>query len=158
MMTLQRVLDKKPVRSICERVHLLFYTVTFALLTACSGIPISYYDASTYSQLTSLKAETETLVEIFDKKSASENEAKIEALTLSLRKAVEYERGKGDPNGDTTLQFEKISTLFKNVIQEARENLPGKLGTKYFSEAAKVLGQAFDIAIKTENVKNKDKR
>jgi hypothetical protein len=32
-------------------------------LGACSGIPISYYDATTYTQLTSLKAETTTLVE-----------------------------------------------------------------------------------------------
>ena len=35
---------------------------------------------------------------------------------------------------------------------------PGTLGPKYFQEAARVLGQAFDIAIATENLKNKDKR
>jgi hypothetical protein len=98
------------------------------------------------------------LIEVFDKKPASDNEAKIEAVTLSLRKAVEYERGKGSPNSDTTTQFEKVSKLFSDTIQEARDNPPGKLGPKYFSEAAKVLGQAFDIAIRTENLKNKDKR
>ena len=113
---------------------------------------------TTYTQLTSLKAETGTLVELFDKKLANDNEPKIEAVTLTIRKAVEYERGKGSPNSDTATQFEKISKLFADTIQEARANPPGKLGPKYFAEAAKVLGQAFDIAIRTENLKNKDKR
>jgi len=132
--------------------------LTLTLLAACSGIPISYYDATTYTQLTSLKAETGTLVELFDKKLAADNEPRIEAVTLTLRKAVEYERGKGNPNSDTAAQFEKISKLFADTIQEARANPPGKLGPKFFAEAAKVLGQAFDIAIRTENLKNKDKR
>jgi hypothetical protein len=136
----------------------LLGTLAFALLAACSGIPISYYDATTYTQLTSLKAETGTLVELFDKKSASDNEPKIEAVTLAFRKAVEYERGKGSPNSDTATQLEKISKLFSETIQEARDNPPGKLGPKYFVEAATTLGQAFDIAIRTENLKNKDKR
>ena len=48
--------------------------------------------------------------------------------------------------------------LFEDDIEEYRNNGPGVLGTKYFQETARVLGQAFDIAIKTENEKNKDKR
>ncbi len=42
-------------------------------------------------------------------------------------------------------------------IKDYRENGNATLGPKYFQEAARVLGQAFDIAIATENVKNKDK-
>lgn len=136
----------------------IFSAFSFALLVACSGIPISYYDATTYTQLTSLKAETGALIEAFDKKPASANEAKIEEVALSLRKALEYERGKGSPNSDTSTQLDKISKLFADTVKEARENKPGTLGQDYFSEAARVLGQAFDIAIKTENAKNKDKR
>jgi hypothetical protein len=128
------------------------------VLAACSGIPISYYDATTYTQLTSLKAETGSLIEVFDTKAASQNEAKIETVTLNLRKAYEYEKGKGAPNSDTTRQFEKLFKLFTDTVQEARDNAPASLGPKYFSEASKVLGQAFDIAIATENTKNKDKR
>ena len=127
-------------------------------LSACSGIPISYYDATTYTQLTGLKAEITILVESFDTKSFTENQTKIEATILNLRTAYEYEKGKGDPNSDTTKQFDKISGLFMEDIKDYKESGPGALGPKYFQEAATVLGQAFDIAISTENLKNKDKR
>jgi hypothetical protein len=138
----------------------LFLTYALVLLTlaACSGIPISYYDSTTYSQLTSLKAETTTLVESFDTKAVSENQKKIEETTLNLKKAYEYEKGKGDPNSNTTKQFDKIMKLFMDDVKEYKEKGPGALGSKYFREAARVLGQAFDIAISTENLKNKDKR
>ena len=127
-------------------------------LTACSSIAITYYDATTYTQLTSLKAETTILVESFDTKPFSDNQAKIEATTLTLKKAYEYEKGKGNPNSDTTKQFDKITGLFMEDVKDYKENGPGALGLKYFQQAAIVLGQAFDIAISTENLKNKDKR
>lgn len=125
---------------------------------ACSGIPISYYDATTYTQLTSLKAETTTLVESFDSKPFTENQTKIEATTLNLKKAYEYEKGKGNPNSDTTKQFSKVVGLFMDDVKDYRESGPAALGSKYFQEAATALGQAFDIAISTENLKNKDKQ
>lgn len=128
------------------------------ILSGCSGIPISYYDATTYTQLTALKAEITLLVESFDTKSISDNEDNIAKVTLSLRKAYEYEFGKGKPNSDTTKQFKKIMKLFDDDVKDYRENGPKELGNKYFSEASVVLGQAFDIAIATENLKNKDKR
>ena len=134
------------------------YALVLLFLTACSGIPISYYDATTYQQLTSLKAETTTLVESFDKKLYSENESKIEATTLNFKKAYEYEKGKEEPNSDTAKQFDKILGLYSEDVAEYKEHGPGKFGPKYFSEAAVTLGQAFDIAITTENSKNKDKR
>lgn len=125
---------------------------------SCSGVPISYYDATTYAELTSLKAETTLLVATFDARPVAENEARIETTTLHLHRAYEYEVGKGEPNGDTAKQFRKIKDLFTTTVQEYRDNGPGELGTHYFREAAIVLGQAFDIAIKTENLKNEDKR
>jgi hypothetical protein len=128
------------------------------LLAGCPSIPISYYDATTYTQLTSLKAETTALIETFDSKPFAANEGKIDTTSLSLRKAHEYERGKGAPNSDTTKQFDEIAKLYAKTIAEYKDNGPGKLGPKFFQEAARVLGQAFDIAIATENVKNKDKR
>jgi hypothetical protein len=130
----------------------------FLTLSGCSGIPISYYDATTYTQLTALKAETTLLVESFDTKPVSDNKDAIDKVTLSLRKAYEYERGKGKPNSDTTKQFEKIIGLFNDDVNDYREDGPKALGEKYFREASVVLGQAFDIAIATENLKNKDKR
>jgi len=127
-------------------------------LMACAGIPISYYDSTTYTQLTSLKAETTTLVESFDTKSYTDNQKKIEETTLNIKKAYEYEKGKGEPNSDTTKQFKKIYDLFMDDVKEYKEGQAEELGKKYFREAAVALGQAFDIAISTENLKNKDKR
>ena len=137
---------------------ILIQALLFLGLSACAGVPISYYDATTYTQLTSLKAETTTLEDSFDTKPYSENQVKIEATTLSLKKAYEYEKGKGEPNGDTATQFTKISGLFMDDVKEYKDNGPGALGPKYFQQASVALGQAFDIAISTENLKNKDKR
>jgi hypothetical protein len=137
----------------------LFWSLLALLVvTGCSGIPISYYDATTYTQLTSLKAETTLLVESFDHKPVAENQQKIDATTLNLKKAYEYEKGKGKPNSDTSKQFDKINDLFLEIVSEYKEDGPGALGIKYFQEAAVTLGQAFDIAIATENLKNKDKQ
>lgn len=128
------------------------------VLAACQSIPISYYDATTYTNLTNLKAETTALIETFDKKTFTQNESKIEGTTLNLRKAYEYEKGKGAPNSDTAQQLEIVAKLYADTINEYKDNGPKILGPKYFQEAARALGQAFDIAIATENVKNKDKR
>jgi uncharacterized protein YmfQ (DUF2313 family) len=48
--------------------------------------------------------------------------------------------------------------LFTDDVKDYKENGPGALGSKYFQETAAALGQAFDIAISTENLKNKDKQ
>ena len=127
------------------------------LLTACT-VPITYYDATTYRNLTELKAEAMTLVETFDAVPFKRNEAGIQQLRLAFRKAHEYELGKGEPNSDTARQFGEISKLIDAVIRDYRESQPGELGAKYFAQAAVQLGQAFDIAIRTENEKNADKR
>lgn len=82
----------------------LFLSAILFLLTlsGCSGIPISYYNSTTYTQLTALKAETTLLVESFDTKPINDNMDNIDKVRLSLRKAYEYELGKGKPNSDTT--------------------------------------------------------
>jgi hypothetical protein len=136
----------------------IFALCVLLALTACISVPISYYDATTYTQLTSLKVDATMLVETFDTKPFTSNEAKIEAVTIHLKKAYEYEKGKGEPNSDTAKQFDKIVDLFLEDVQDYREGRGPELGEKYFQEAARLLGQAFDIAIATENLKNQDKR
>jgi len=131
--------------------------VWIALLGACT-IPVAYYDATTYRNLTEHKAEMMTLVESFDALAYSRNEARIDQMRLAFRKAYEYELGKGKPNSDTVKQFAVIKKLFEQTVSEYRETRPGELGRKYFQESAVVIGQAFDIAIATENEKNIDKR
>ncbi len=127
------------------------------LLTACT-IPIAYYDATTYKNLTDLKAEAMTLIESFDTVPFKRNESRVEQLQLSFRKAYEYELGKGAPNSDTAKQFTKLKKLIDDAIRDYRDSQPGELGAKYFEQAAGQLGQAFDIAIRTENEKNANKR
>lgn len=131
--------------------------LALGLVFGCS-IPISYYDVTTYRNLTELKAEAATLVETFDSVPPAENEDEIAALLLELRKAFEYEKGKGAANSDTMLQLEKIRGLIADDIREYRESGPDVLGAAFFDEAAKVLEQAFDIAIATESAKNRDKQ
>jgi len=130
--------------------------ITSICLTSCA-IPIIYHDAATYKNLTDLKAEAVILVETFDTKPFSANEAAVADITLKFRKAYEYEKGKGIANNDTLKQFDEIWKLLNGDITDYRENGNATLGPKYFQEAARVLGQAFDIAIATENLKNKDK-
>ena len=130
--------------------------LTSTWLTSCA-IPITYHDAATYKNLTDLKAEAVMLVETFDTKPFSANEAAIADITLKFRKAYEYEKGKGIANNDTLKQFDEVWKLLNADITDYRENGNATLGPKYFSEAAVVLGQAFDIVIATENLKNKDK-
>ena len=127
-----------------------------AWLSSCS-IPLSYRDAATYKNLTDLKAEAMTLVESFDTKPVAQNEAAVESVRLEFRKALEYEKGKGKVNNDTVKQLDEIQKLLNADIKDYRENGNATLGPKYFQEAARVLGQAFDKAIETENLKNKDK-
>lgn len=140
--------------------HILILVATMLFtsmwLTSCA-IPISYRDAVTYKNLTDLKAEAMTLVETFDTRPVAQNEAAIENVTLEFRKALEYEKGKGKSNNDTIEQLNKIQGLLNDDIKDYRENGNATLGPKYFQEAAKTLGQAFDIAIATENLKNRDK-
>jgi len=147
-----------------QRIHRCKYAVfivaclllTSAWLTGCA-VPITYHDVSTYKNLTDLKAEAVMLVETFDIKPYTANEAAIADITLKFRKAYEYEKGKGKPSSDTMRQFDEIWKLLNEDISDYRENGNATLGPKYFREAAVVLGQAFDIAIATENLKNKDK-
>ena len=132
----------------------LLLAASIALIGACA-IPVSYQDATTYRNLTDLKAEMMTVVENFDPIPYARSEPRIDQLRLALRKAHEYELGKGELNSDTVKQFSAIRKLFDETVGEYRGTRPGELGQKYFHEAAKVIGQAFDIAIATENAKNK---
>ena len=129
--------------------------LVLTVLAAACAVPISYYDATTYKSLTDLKVDATQLVASFDTKPVGENEARISDVTTRLLKAYEYEKGKGKPNSDTMKQLEKIKGLFDQDVGDYRSG--AKLGSKFFREAAVALGQAFDIAISTENLKNKDK-
>ena len=135
--------------------RLLVAMLAAVLLSACPSVSLSPYDPVSYATLTELKAEAMTLVESFDSKTVADNDLAIEALLLELRKAREYELGKGPPNADTVAQFDLVKQLFTDAVAEYRDSGPGSLGTAYFQQAARSLGQAFDTVIATENLKNR---
>ena len=124
------------------------------LLQSCLSLSVSRYDGITYTNLTRLKAETTLLVKSFDQKPVAQNLSTIKETQLNLQIAYEYEAGKGDENSDTVKQFNKIIDLFGQDISDYQEGGPGAFGKRYFNETAKILGQAFDIVIATENTKN----
>lgn len=130
-------------------------TLVAFIASACVTVP--YYDNNTYKSLTSLKAESMTLVESFSKTPANKNLAKIDRLLLNYRKAYEYEKGKGKANKDTLKQFSKIKELLEDIIKVYRSPDGNKMGEKFYHEASVQLGQAHDIAIQTEASKNKGK-
>ena len=126
------------------------------LLPGCGGVPLSAYDSVTYSNLTGLKAETELLLESLDWRQAQDAVSRIESTELSLRKAFEYEKGKGATNAETTRQLQNGVALFERYCQEYRESGGGSKGPNYFHEAAKALGRAFDTVIALENLKQRE--
>ncbi len=125
-------------------------------LNACT-VPLSYFDNTTYRNLTSLKVDTTMLVHSFDEISVKDNKEKINLVMIEFLKAYEYEKGKGKKNNETIVQMDKLIRLLKDDIANYREAGPGTLGKKYFQEAATILSQGFDIAIATENAKNREK-
>lgn len=126
-------------------------------LQGCLSLSLTHYDHTTYTNLTRLKAETMLLLNSFDQKAVAENQAAVATTTLNLQAAYEYESGKGEENRDMVKQFDQIMQLFQQDVRDYQENGPGAFGKRYFQEAARTLGQAFDIAIATENSKNPDR-
>lgn len=133
---------------------LALLALTLGPAAACADVPLARFDPNTYVALTRLKAETTLLVATFDTREPAAAEPRIEAATLHFHQAYEYEVGKGTSNADTAEQFALLLRLFQTTVEEYQGNGPGALGSNYFREAARVLGQAFDAAIATENAKN----
>lgn len=145
----------RPVLSV--RRHAARLALLLTVLHACA-VPLAYFDNTTFTRLTDLKVDAMALVQTFDVVPVLQNTSRIDSLRLDMLKAYEYERGKGSTNLETLEQITKIIGLFDEDVKSYRERGPGALGPRFFQEAATVLGQAFDIAIATENLKNRDRR
>ena len=124
------------------------------MLSSCAsflGFP-SYYDATTYKNLTDLKAESLFLYDTF----ATDvlDEAKVTAIRLKLAQAYEYEKGKGDKNKETREQLELIQQMVGRHVSDRVKN--GKWSSTHLANQKTNLAEAFDIAIATERLKNKN--
>jgi hypothetical protein len=123
-------------------------------LQGCASLWPIAYDTNTYANLSRLQAEAVTLLHSFDQKPATENKTAVATILQDLQTAYQYELDKGAKNQDMVKQFDDIMQLFQQDVSDYQEYGPGGLGKHYFREAAKTLGQAFDIAIATEKSKN----
>lgn len=113
---------------------------------------VTYYDPVTYKNLTDLKPEILTLYDSFAADSL--NSSQIAGLRLKLAQMYEYEYGKGRRNAETSEQIKIIQNLFEKHVDDRMKN--GKWSATHLGNQKQNLAEAFDIAIQTERIKNKN--
>jgi hypothetical protein len=140
-------------RSSTPGISLLLLCLALAHASCASllGFP-AYYDATTYKNLTDLKAESLLLYDTFV--SDPLDEAKVASVRLKLAQAYEYEKGKGTNNTETRRQLEIIQQMFGRHVNDRLAG--GKWTAAHLANQKTNLGEAFDIAIATERLKNKN--
>jgi len=112
---------------------------------------ITYYDTTTYKNLTENKAEVVSLYESFTE--AKVDSAAVRSVKLKLSKMYEYEKGKGSKNQETVKQIEIIRETFERHVSERLQQ--GRWSDTNMQNKAENISEAFDIAIQTEALKNK---
>ncbi len=113
---------------------------------------VTYYDPVTYKNLTDLKPEILALYDSFATDSL--NSSQIAGLRLKLAQMYEYEYGKGQKNAETSEQIKILRNLFEKHVDDRMKN--GKWSATHLSNQKQNLTEAFDIAIQTERIKNKN--
>ena len=113
---------------------------------------ISYFDPTTYKNLTDLKPEVLMLYDTFS--SDPVDTGKVSVLRLKLAQVYEYEKGKGDKNKETYEQIAIIQSMFSRHVDERLRD--GKWNEANLSNKKENIGAAFAIAIRTERLKNKN--
>lgn len=112
----------------------------------------TYYDPVTYKNLTDIKPEVMALYETFSGDSV--DTIKVSAISLKLAQIYEYENGKGAKNIETTKQIKIIQEMFERHVADRIKN--GKWNETHLNNQKQNMAEAFDIAIQTERLKNKN--
>ncbi|MCX5782010.1 MAG: hypothetical protein NT145_04825 [Elusimicrobia bacterium] len=134
------------------RNYLKGFTVLLFFMLGCANLGhITYYDSTTYKSLTDLKPE---VLSVYDNY-ASENidEIKVAQTKLKIAQLFEYEKGKGEKNINTVNQINEIQGIFDRSLEDRRKN--GKWNETYLKDRKENISDAFDLAIQTENLKNR---
>lgn len=144
------------------------------LLAACSPWHLARYDENTQKTLTALKGEMKVFLSDCAERGAKGEDAgkSLQAFRVKMAQAYEYERAKPN-NTEGAEQVAAVSSMVDEVNASYRRNtvsgnactpLPdgqpamannGCLSPGYCTAKAKVLDKAFDLAIATNNVRNK---
>ncbi len=127
--------------------------VLASLVSGCSWTRLYYYDAATYTHLTELKPRVSALYETFTSDSVDTDG--IKEVRLALAQAYEYEKGKGVTNDETARQFEIIREMFERHVDHRLKD--GRWSGAFLQNARENMDQAFDIAIATEALKNRNR-
>jgi len=129
--------------------------MVLALLVAgCAGLfsGLTYYDPATYKHLTDLKPEVLRLYDTFAGDSL--DMARLEAIRLRLDQIYEYEHGKGEKNVEAAQQVKIIHDMFDRHVADRTGG--GAWNPAHTVNRKEIMGQAFDVAIRTEWLKNKN--
>lgn len=140
----------RDIKELCL-VIILQILIALCFLAQCASL-ISYYDPTTYKNLTELKPEVAFLYETFT--SDSIDMEKIDAIRLRLAQVYEYEKGKGPKNIETYEQIKIIQDMFERHVKERLEH--GTWSNEHMENKKTIIQEAFDIAIQTERLKNKN--
>lgn len=112
---------------------------------------ITYYDSTTYKNLTDLKPEVALLYEGFTLQEFDSVGAR--GISLKLAQIFEYEKGKGPENRTT---FEQIGILRDMIQRHVDDRVQrGPWSAAHRANEVENMSDAFDIAIQTEQLKNK---
>lgn len=134
------------------RLKILLLTLFFAGCALFHN-PISYFDTTSYKNLTDLKPEVIALYDTFVQKEIN-NEA-IAGIRLRLAQIYEYEQGKGAANKPTVKQIKILQDMFEEQVKERLDT--GIWNTHHLADQKESIGEAFDLVIKGETLKNKNK-
>lgn len=146
--TRKRIFDARVIIATC----IVLVCASWCASCAVSFGKITYFDPTTYKNLTDLKPEVLMLYDTFA--SDQVDTGKVSALRLKLAQAYEYEKGKGDKNKETYEQIAIIQNMFNRHVDERLRD--GKWNEANLSNKKENIGDAFDIAIRTERLKNKN--
>jgi len=122
------------------------------LLLGCSGLLLHYYDPTTYKSLTDLKPKVSALYDSFMETNIDKKE--VAEVRLELAQVYEYVKGKGESNKETTKQITILRDMFERHVQDRVKN--GKWSEIDLENMKENIEDAFDIAIQTERLKNKN--
>jgi len=115
------------------------------------GFP-AYYDPTTYKNLTDVKPEVAALYDTFANDPV--DSGRVAAVRLTLARIYEYEKGKGEKNTETTRQIEIIKDMFERHVEDRLKT--GKWSATHLANNKDNIAEAFDAAIQTERLKNKN--
>jgi len=130
--------------------------VAVVCLAGCAAI--TGYDPTSYKAATDLKAEALILIEKAQD-APTQHAAAIESLRIKLRKALEYEKGKGDRNRFSRELWEILSdpngSLLGGFLKKWETENKGQ-SPAFLEGIGKNVGDAFDRIIELESHKVKD--